>query len=199
MSIDAKTVAKLRGLTGAGLMECKKALLECDGDIEKAQDYLRIRGVEVAKKKSGRSTDNGWIGQYVHHNGRVGVLLELCCETDFVAKQEVFQTLLKDICQQIAVTAPVAIQREDVSEEVVAREREIYREQVPPGKPDEIVEKIIEGKVNSFFKERCLLDQPFIKDGKISVKELIAQSVQKTGENVTVRRFTRFELGEGDD
>lgn len=197
MSVDAKTVARLRAETGAGMMECKKALLECEGDTDKAKDYLRKRGLEVAKKKSGRSTDNGWIGQYIHHNGRVGVLVELCCETDFVAKEQVFQTLLKDIAMQIAVASPVAVSREDVSEEMIAKEREIYAAQPAlAGKPPEIVEKIIDGKMESFFKERCLLEQAFIRDQKLSVKELISQAVQKTGENISVGRFTRYELGE---
>lgn len=196
MEISAKQVAELRKATGAGLMECKKALKECDGDLEKSKDYLRKRGLEVAAKKSARSTDNGWIGQYVHHNGRVGVLLELRCETDFVAKQEVFQTLLDDLCKHIAVTNPVAIDRDGVPADVVEREKEIFKAQVPPGKPDEIVEKIISGKVDSFYKERCLLEQPFIKETKLSIKDLISAAVQKTGENITVARFERFELGE---
>ena len=196
MAIDAKLVAKLRAATGAGMMECKNALAECDGDVETAKDYLRKRGVEVAEKKAGRSTNNGWMGQYVHHNGRVGVLIEVRCETDFVAKGDIFQALLKDLCQQIAVTNPVAIEREEVSSELVEREKAIYREQVPAGKPPEIQEKIIEGKLNSFFKERCLLEQPFIKDNNMTVKDVINAAVQKTGENMAVSRFTRYEIGE---
>lgn len=196
MAIDAKLVAKLRAATGAGMMECKKALAECDGDVETAKDYLRKRGVEVAAKKSGRSTNNGWIGQYVHHNGRVGVLIEVRCETDFVAKGDVFQALLKDLCQQIAVTNPVAVQREEVSPEAVEREKAIYLDQIPVGKPPEIQEKIVEGKLNSYFKERCLLEQPFIKDGNMTVKDVINAAVQQTGENMAVARFTRYEIGE---
>ena len=197
MAIDAKLVAKLRAATGAGMMECKNALAECDGDVETAKDYLRKRGVEVAEKKAGRSTNNGWMGQYVHHNGRVGVLIEVRCETDFVAKGDFFQTLLKDLCQQIAVTNPVAIEREEVSSELIEREKAIYREQVPAGKPPEIQEKIIEGKLNSFFKERCLLEQPFIKDSSLSVADMVKQLAGKIGENIQVRRFTRYTLGEG--
>lgn len=196
MAIDAKLVAKLRAATGAGMMECKKALAECDGDVETAKDYLRKRGVEVAAKKSGRSTNNGWIGQYVHHNGRVGVLIEVRCETDFVAKGDVFQALLKDLCQQIAVTNPVAVQREEVSPEAVEREKAIYLDQIPVGKPPEIQEKIVEGKLNSYFKERCLLEQPFIKDGNMTVKDVINAAVQQTGENMAVARFSRYEIGE---
>jgi elongation factor Ts len=196
MSIDAKMVAELRAETGAGMMECKRALSECAGDKGKAKEWLRKRGVEVAGTKSGRSTNNGWIGQYVHHNGRIGVLLELRCETDFVAKQEIFQGLLKDICQQIAVNSPLAVSREQVPAEVIAKEKEIYAAQVPAGKPPQVVEKIIQGKVDAFFQERCLLEQAFIKDGNLTIKDLITQAIQKTGENIAVARFVRFELGE---
>jgi len=197
MAIDAKLVAKLRAATGAGMMECKKALAECDGDVETAKDYLRKRGVDVAEQKAGRTTNNGWIGQYVHHNGRVGVLIEIRCETDFVAKGDIFQALLKDICQQIAVTNPVAIERGEVSSEAIEREKAVYRDQVPAGKPAEIQEKIVEGKLNSYFKERCLVEQPFIKDGNLTVKDVVNAAVQKTGENMTIARFTRYEIGEG--
>ena len=196
MSIDAKKVAELRAATGAGMMECKKALQECDADLEKAIDYLRKRGTEIAKKKSSRSTNNGWIGQYIHHNGRLGVVLELRCETDFVAKGDLFQELLKDLCQQVAVTSPLAVSREEISEDLINREKEIYKAQVPAGKPDEIVEKIIVGKMNSFLKDRCLLEQDYIKETKLSVNERISETIQKTGENIAVARFTRYELGE---
>ncbi|MBI4586527.1 MAG: elongation factor Ts [Planctomycetes bacterium] len=196
MEIDAKVVAALRAETGAGMMECKKALLESGGDKEKAKEWLRKRGLDVAAKKSGRATNNGWIGSYLHHNGRVGVLVELLCETDFVAKGEVFQTLLKDIAMQVAMTNPIALSREQVPEAVLAKEREIYRAQVPPGKPPQIADRIVEGKVESFFKERCLLEQPFIKEAKITIKERISQAVQQTGENISMGRFSRFELGE---
>lgn len=195
MGIDAKTVAELRRQTGAGMMACKTALKETDGDIEKAMDHLRKQGVALADKKSGRSTNNGWIGHYVHHNGRVGVLVELKCETDFVAKGEDFQALIKDLAMQVATTSPVAVRREEISEELVAKEREIFEAQVPAGKPPEMVQKIIEGKIASFYKERCLLEQPFIKDDKISVKDHITTVIQKTGENISVGRFARLELG----
>ncbi len=196
MEIDAKVVAALRAETGAGMMECKKALTECGGDKEKAKEFLRKRGLDVAAKKSGRATNNGWIGSYLHHNGRVGVLVELLCETDFVAKGEVFQALLKDIAMQVAMTNPIALSREQVPESVLAKEREIYRAQVPPGKPPQIADKIVEGKVEAFLKERCLLEQPFIKEAKITIKERISQAVQQTGENISMGRFSRFELGE---
>ena len=195
MGIDAKTVAELRRQTGAGMMACKTALKETDGDIEKAVDHLRKQGVALADKKSGRSTNNGWIGHYVHHNGRVGVLIELKCETDFVAKGEDFQALIKDLAMQVATTSPVAVRREEISEELVAKEREIFEAQVPPGKPPEIVQKIVDGKIASYYKERCLLEQPFIKDDKTSVKDYITTVIQKTGENISVGRFERLELG----
>ncbi len=195
MGIDAKTVAELRRQTGAGMMACKTALKETDGDIEKAVDHLRKQGVALADKKSGRSTNNGWIGHYVHHNGRVGVLIELKCETDFVAKGEDFQALIKDLAMQVATTSPVAVRREEICEELVAKEREIFEAQVPPGKPPEIVQKIVDGKIASYYKERCLLEQPFIKDDKTSVKDHITTVIQKTGENISVGRFERLELG----
>lgn len=195
MGVDAKTVAKLRADTGAGMMECKKALTECGGDLEKAKEYLRKRGVAVAAKKAGRSTDNGWIGSYIHHNGRIGVLLELLCETDFVAKGEVFQGLIKDLSMHIAMTDPVGKSKDDIPAEIVEKEREILAAQVPAGKPAEIVEKIVEGKIQSFFKERCLLEQPFVKEPKISVQEHINSVIQKTGENISVGRFSRFQIG----
>lgn len=199
MAVDPKTVAKLRADTGAGMMDCKKALLEVDGDLEKAKDLLRKKGLEVAAKKSGRSTNNGWIGSYIHHNGRVGVLVELQCETDFVAKGELFQTLLKDVCMHIAMANPVATKREEIPEDLVARERNVIEAQVPPGKPPEVVAKIVEGKLNSYFQERCLLDQKFIKDDKQTVNELLTEYIQKIGENISVGNFSRFELGAGGD
>ena len=195
MAIDPKTVAKLRSDTGAGMMACKKALLEVDGDLEEAKKLLRKKGLEVAEKKSGRSTDNGWIGSYIHHNGRVGVMVELRCETDFVAKGDLFQQLLKDLCMHIAMANPVATTREDISEDVVTRERDIIEAQVPPGKPPEVVAKIVDGKINSFFSERCLLDQKFIKDDKMTISELLTEHIQKIGENLSIGNFSRFELG----
>ena len=195
MEIDSKLVAALRNDTGAGMMECKKALTEAGGDLGKAKDILRKRGVEVAAKKGARETKNGWIGTYIHHNGRVGVLVELLCETDFVAKTQDFQDLLKDLAMHIAHSDPVAVRREEVPAEIVAKEREIYAAQLDANKPEAVREKILQGKIDAFFKERCLLEQPFVKDPKLSVKDLIQQKVQKTGENIQFSRFTRFEIG----
>ncbi len=199
MGVDAKTVAKLRADTGAGMMECKKALTESDGDLEKAKEILRKKGVEVAAKKAGRSTSNGWIGSYIHHNGQIGVMVELNCETDFVAKGEVFQGLIKDLAMHIAMTDPVGKSKDDIDPEVVEKERKILSEMVPEGKPAEIVDKIVEGKLNSFFKERCLLEQGFVKEPKITVQEHINSVIQKTGENISVGSFARFQIGGGDD
>ncbi len=195
MEIDSKLVAKLRQETGTGMMDCKKALAECSGDFEKAKEHLRKRGLEIANKKGSRETRNGWIGSYIHHNGRVGVLVEVLCETDFVAKTPEFQELLKDLAMHIAHSDPVAIRREDVPAEVVEKEKEIYAAQIDPGKPPQVREKILSGKLEGFFKERCLLEQPFVKDPKMSVKDLIQQKIQKTGENIQFSRFARFAIG----
>ena len=195
MDIDPKVVASLRQETGAGMMDCKKALIECGADIGKAKDYLRKRGLEVAGKKASRETKSGWIGSYVHHNGRVGVMVEVLCETDFVSKNTEFQELLKDLCMHIACTDPIAVRREDVNAELVAKEQEIYAAQIEPGKPKEILDKILKGKIDGFFKERCLMEQPFVKNPKLSIKDLIQEKIQKTGENIQFSRFVRFEIG----
>ncbi len=195
MDIDPKLVALLRQETGAGMMDCKKALQEAGGDAGKAKDLLRKRGLEVAAKKGSRETKNGWIGSYVHHNGRVAVLVEVLCETDFVAKNSEFQELLKDLAMHIAHSDPIALRREDVPAAIVEKEKEIYAAQVDPKKPPQIREKIIEGKVDAFFKERCLLEQPFVKEAKKSILELLQEKIQKTGENIQISRFQRFELG----
>jgi elongation factor Ts len=195
MEIDSKTVKALRDETGAGMMECKKALQESGGDLGKAKEHLRKRGLEVAAKKGGRETKNGWIGTYIHHNGRVGVMVEMLCETDFVAKTQDFQDLLRDLAMHIAHSDPIAMRREDVPADVVEKEKEIYAAQVDPNKPAAVREKIVQGKVDAFFKERCLLEQPFVKDAKMTVKDLIQAKVQKTGENIQFSRFARFEIG----
>jgi len=195
MQVDSKLVGQLRSETGAGMMDCKKALSESAGDYEKAKEHLRKRGMEIAAKKGARDTKNGWVGSYIHHNGRVGVMVELLCETDFVAKNPEFQDLLKDIAMHIAMADPIAVTREEVPEEVVAKEREIYAAQVPADKPPAVRERIVQGKIESFFKERCLLDQPFIKDPTTTIKDLLHQKIQKIGENIVMGRFSRFELG----
>ena len=193
--ITAALVKELRDKTGLGMMTCKEALVACDGDIEKSVDWLRKKGLDTAGKRTGRATKEGAVGSYIHMNGRIGVLLELNSETDFVARSEDFQQLLGDLCMQVAATAPLAISPEAIDKDILAREREIYAEQVS-GKPENIVEQIVEGKLKKFYKEQCLLEQPFVKDPNTSVSERIKGVIAKVGENITVRRFTRFQLGE---
>jgi len=195
MAISAQEVRKLRERTGQGMMECKRALEESGGDTEKAVDILRKKGLATAEKRSGRATAQGRIHSYIHHNGRVGVLLEVNCETDFVAKNEQFQALLSDLCLQICAAAPIAVRREEVPAALVERERAIAREQVT-GKPANIVEKIVDGKLNKWYAERVLLEQPFVKDQDRTVKDVLTEAVTKTGENIVVQRFARFEVGE---
>jgi elongation factor Ts len=195
MEIDSKDVGRLRQETGAGMMDCKKALTDCGGDFEKAKDHLRKRGLEIAAKKGSRETKNGWVGSYIHHNGKVGVMVEVLCETDFVAKTPEFQELVKDLCMHIAHSDPVAMRREDVPAAVVEKEKEIFAAQIEAGKPPAVKEKILQGKIDGFFKERCLLEQPFVKEPKKSIKDLVQEKIQKTGENIQVSRYARFEIG----
>jgi elongation factor Ts len=197
MAISAKDVAELRRQTGVGMMECKNALTEAGGDIEKATDILRKRGMARAEKRAGRTAREGMIGHYIHFNGKVGVLVDLNCETDFVARTEDFQTLAKSLSLHIASAKPIAVSADDLPEELVAKEREIVQAQVAEsGKPEAVREKIVEGKMKKFCKERVLLDQPFVKDDKVSVGQLITEASAKLGEKVVVRRFVRYELGE---
>ena len=194
--IPAKLVAELRARTGAGMMDCKRALSETGGDLEQAADLLRKQGVAKADKRAGREASEGLIEAYVHHNGRVGVLVEVNCETDFVANTPEFRQLAKDLTHQIAATAPIALRREDIPPEVVAREREIYRAQVEQEKkPEHVRDKIVEGRLNSFYEERVLLEQKFVKDGSKTIGDMVKELAAKTGENVFVRRFVRFERG----
>ena len=194
--IPAKLVAELRARTGAGMMDCKKALEEAGGDIDKAVDILRKKGAAKADKRAGRQATQGLIASYVHHNGRVGVLVEVNCETDFVANTEEFKQLAKDLTHQIASAAPIALRREDIPAEVIAKEREIYRAQVAgEKKPDHVKEKIVEGRINSFYEERALLEQKFVRDGSKTIGDMVKELAAKTGENVQVRRFVRYELG----
>jgi elongation factor Ts len=200
MSISATDVKDLREKTGAGMMDCKKALTESAGDIEKAIDILRKKGLSAAAKKSDRITSEGLVGSYIHAGGKIGVLLEVNCETDFVAKTPDFQELVKDICMQIAAANPRYVKREEVPEAELAREKEIYKDQArQSGKPENILDKIVEGKLEKFYGDVCLLDQLFVKDpeGKLKVKDLITNKIAKIGENISVRRFARFQLGEG--
>ena len=196
MSISAKEVKVLRDRTGAGMLECKKALEETGGDVEAAIDYLRTRGAAKAAKRAERSADQGTVGHYLHHGGRIGVLVELNCETDFVANTDEFRTLAREIAMHVAATSPIAVSEENVPSEVVERERQIYLEQVrAEGKPEKIQEKIIEGKLRKFFEESILLRQPFVRDPNRTVGELVTELSAKTGEKIEVRRIARFEVG----
>jgi len=196
VQITAQMVKELRDMTGAGMMDCKKALVETGGDMEEAVKYLREKGIAKAAKKAHRETKEGVIASYIHAGNKIGVLLELNCETDFVARTDEFQQLAKDICMQIAATDPKYISRDDVPEEVLNKEKEIYIKQAKDsGKPDNIAEKIAEGKLNKFYSEVCLLEQPFIKDAEQTIEDLIKGYIAKIGENITVRRFTRYQVG----
>ena len=193
--IDAKQVKALRDMTGAPMGDCKKALEEAKGDLEAAVVVLRKRGMASAQKKAARSTNEGAVGTYIHAGGKIGVLLEINCESDFVARTEDFQDLMKDIAMHIAATDPRYVKAEDVTIDDMEREKDIYRAQAAAtGKPAPVIERIVDGKMAKFYEEVCLLDQPFIKDQAISIKELIAQKVGKLGENITVRRFARFKV-----
>jgi elongation factor Ts len=196
MEISADQVKKLRQRTGIGFMECKKALEESEGDVEKAILILRKKGYARAKKKMTREAGEGIVGSYIHLNGKIGVLVEVNCESDFVSRNKEFGELVKNIAMHIAASDPQYVSSEEIPEEVLDQEKEIIRDQFKDsGKPPEIVEKIVQGKLGKFFEEVCLLDQPYIKDDKISIKELLASHIAKFGENLIIRRFARFELG----
>jgi elongation factor Ts len=196
LQISASLVKQLRDQTGAGMMECKAALQEANGSIEEATTILRKRGMAQASKKTGRATSEGLIGSYLHMGGRIGVLVELNCESDFVARTEDFQSLLKEIALQVAAANPQYARREDVPAELLERERAIYRAQMESsGKPPQVIEKIIEGKIGSFYEQVVLLDQPSIRDPKTTVGQLIQTAIAKMGENIGVRRFVRYEVG----
>jgi elongation factor Ts len=197
MEISASAVKQLRERTGVGMMECKSALVEAKGDVAEAEKILRKRGLSAAAKKAGRATGEGAVASYIHTGGKIGVLVEVNCETDFAARGEDFRHLVHDIAMHVAAAAPRFVRREEVSEAVLADEREIARDQaMKSGKPPQVVEKIVEGKVDKFFGEMCLLEQPFVKDPEKTVAQLISESVAKIGENIQVRRFARFVLGE---
>ena len=197
--ISAKQVKELREKSGAPMGDCLKALQEAKGNIEDAFVVLRKRGMASAQKKAARTTNEGAVGTYIHAGGKLGVLVEINCESDFVARTEDFQELLKDIAMHIAASDPRYVRREDVTEEDLAREKDIYRAQAAAtGKPAPVIEKIVEGKMAKFYEEVCLLDQPFVKEQGITIKELIGQKVGKLGENITVRRFARFKVGAPD-
>lgn len=196
--VTAEMVRELRERTGAGMMDCKKALVETDGDMERAVEYLRRRGLAQAAKKAGRSTTEGLVEAYVHGGGRIGVLVEVNCETDFVARNDIFKAFVHDVALQVAAARPMYLRREDVPPEVLEKERSIYREQaLNEGKPERIVEKMVEGRLDKFFKENCLLEQTFIRDPEKTIADLQTEIIARMGENVSIRRFSRFELGEG--
>lgn len=197
MSISAKMVKELRDKTGAGMMDCKKALQDTEGDMEKAVTWLREKGLSKAKKKAGRTASEGTIGSYIHMNNKIGVLVELNCETDFVAKNEKFQEFAKNLAMQVAATNPVSISPEELSQEFLNKEREIFLKQaMDEGKPEHIAEKIVEGRMNKYYKEVCLLEQAYIKDDSLTIQDLLNELVAVLGENIKIRRFTRMAVGE---
>jgi elongation factor Ts len=197
IAISAQAVKELRERTGAGMMECKAALTEAGGDMEAAIDILRSRGAAKAAKRAEREAREGAIGSYIHMGGKIGVLVEINCETDFVARNDAFQGLVRDIAMHVAAASPVAIRREDFPAELVERERNVYREQMKEsGKPEQIWDKIVQGKIDKFYQEQALLEQPYVKNPDITVGQLITDVAAKTGEKIEIRRFTRFALGE---
>lgn len=200
MRIDAKIVKELRDKTGAGMMDCKRALVDTDGNLEKAVEALRKAGVAKAEKKGTRSAQEGLVYSYIHHGGRLGVLVEVNCETDFVAKTDRFKELVHNLAIQIAATNPVSVSREQVPEELVKSEQDIYTEQAKNSKkPDKVIEKIVVGKMDKYFQETCLLEQPFIKDPDKIVKDLITESIATLGENISVGRYIRYAVGESNN
>ncbi len=198
MAVTAKMVQELRSQTGAGIMDCKKALTECDGDIEKSIEFLRKKGLAAAAKKAGRVASEGTVSSYIHGGGRLGVLVEVNCETDFVALTEQFRQMVKDIAMHIAAANPTYVKREDVPEEIIQKEREIYAAQFEnSGKPEQVIAKIVDGKIEKYLSEVCLYEQQFVKDTDKSIQQLVTEAVAQLGENINIRRFARFVLGEG--
>lgn len=198
MKISVSMVKNLREKTGAGVMECKKALMETHGNLEAAITYLRERGMLTAARRAGRVASEGLVGSYIHTGGKVGVLVEVNCETDFVARTGEFHAFVKDVAMHIAALQPQYVQREDVPQGVVEKEKAIYRTQaLESGKPEKVIDKMVEGKIERFFSEVCLLEQPFVKDPDITVQRLLTDMIARLGENITIRRFARFKVGEG--
>ncbi|MEI7884769.1 MAG: translation elongation factor Ts [Clostridia bacterium] len=198
MSISATEVKELRERTGAGMMDCKKALTESNGDVEKAIEFLRENGLAAAAKKSGRVATEGVVESYIHMGGKIGVLVEVNCETDFVSKTDDFKALAKDIAMQIAAAKPEYVRKEEVPAEAIEKEKSILRAQaLNEGKPEKIVERMVEGRIEKFYKDVCLLEQSFVKDSDKTINQLITEKIAKIGENISVRRFARYELGEG--
>lgn len=197
MDISASTVKELREKTGAGILDCKEALAATQGKLDEAIEYLRKKGLADAKKRAGRATSEGLIGSYIHSNGKIGVLVEVNCETDFVARTDEFRDLCKNLAMQVAASSPRFLTPEDIPADVAAKEKEILRAQAKEsGKPDAVVEKMVEGRFRKFVTEFCLLEQPYVKDPQMTVRQLIESAIARLGENVRVRRFVRFQLGE---
>jgi len=197
VEITTDLVKEIRAKTGAGILDCKKVLVETEGDLEKAVKILRERGMAKAEKKTSRTAKEGLIYSYIHPPGKIGVMVEMSCETDFVARNDEFKTLCKDVAMHIAAAAPRYVSREEIPEETIREEREIYANQARnEGKPDKIIDKIVEGKIGKFYKDICCLEQPFVKDPDIAVGDLIKQMIAKIGENIVLRRFARFMVGE---
>ncbi len=196
-TISASQVKELRDKTGAGMMDCKKALNECNGDLEKAIKYLREKGIADASKRSGRATKEGVVLSYIHPGNKIGVLVEINCETDFVARNELFQTFAKDIAMHIAASSPLCVTREEVPAHLIDAEREVLRNQArESGKPESVWDKIVEGRIEKYYSQVCLLEQPFIKDMNITVEDYLKETIGKIGENIVIRRFNRYQLGE---
>jgi len=197
VTISAVMVKQLREQTGAGIMDCKEALSECGGDVSKAVDFLRKKGLATAAKRAGRATTEGIVESYIHMDSKLGVLVEINCETDFVAKNDDFKEFAKNIAMHITATNPVSIRQEDVPEEAIDKEKEIYRGQVlEMGKPEKIVDKIVEGKLKKYFKDNCLMNQAYVRDPNITIEDLLNETVAKIGENIIIKRFARFKIGE---
>jgi len=197
MGVDAKIVKELRSKTGAGMMDCKQALVKSSGDLDKAVDFLRKSGIAKAEKKISRVVKEGMVYSYIHQGSRLGVLLEIGCETDFVAKTDGFQELAHNVAMQIAATNPISLTREEVSQKVIDREKDIYSEQAKSsGKPDNIIDKMVEGRLNKYYQENCLLEQNFIKDPDKKLQDIITETIATLGENITVNRYVRFAIGE---
>ncbi|MDF2891416.1 MAG: translation elongation factor Ts, partial [Clostridia bacterium] len=196
--VDASTVKELRERTGAGMMDCKKVLVETNGDIDKAIELLREKGLAAAAKKAGRIASEGIVEAYIHGGGRIGVLIEVNSETDFVAKNADFRAFVKDMAMQVAATNPMFVSRDQVDQTIIEKEKEIFRHQaLNEGKPEKIVDKMVEGRIEKYYKEICLLEQPFVKNPDMTVQELLNTMIAKIGENLSIRRFTRYEMGEG--
>jgi elongation factor Ts len=197
VTVSAEMVKKLRDRSGAGIMDCKEALTECVGDMEKAADYLRKKGLATASKRAGRVAGEGVIQSYIHMGGKIGVLVEVNCETDFVAKTDEFNEFARNIAMHIAASSPFGVLPEDIPEAVIEREKRIYRDQaVESGKPENMIDKIVEGKLNKFYKESCLMNQLYVRDTNLTISDVLNEMIAKTGEKINIRRFARFQIGE---